>query len=269
MGRNGLLVARLLAAFKILAFGAAAAAAHEFWIELKHGTVDLGDTITADLIVGIMLRGTPYPYLPGYIVRFDVTANGKTEPVSGVPGDIPALRYTVKRPGLQVIAQQTVPYRLTYEDWALFRQYVAEEGFPDVEALHLKRGLPTMGFSERYTRYVKALVQAGPPRPGDSDVRTGLPFELLAEANPYKPGLDALPVRLYWHDKPAADVQIADFRDTGPVERRTVRTDAEGRARIPLQQGFHLLSAVRIDPVDNDTVVWHSHWAALSFVVGK
>jgi hypothetical protein len=216
-----------------------------------------------------MLRGTPYPYLPPYIVRFDVTADGKTEPVNGLAGDLPALNYVVLHPGLQVIAQQTVPYRVTYDDWEVFRKYGAEEGFPEVEVEHLKRGLPTTGFAERYTRYVKALVQAGPLRPGDCDVRTSLPFELVAEANPYQPGLDTLPVRLYWRDRPAADVQITVFRDTGTVERNTVRTDAEGRARIVLQPGFHLLSAVRIDAVDNDTVAWHSHWAALSFVVDR
>ena len=126
--------------------------------------------------VHIMLRGTPYPYLPQYIVRFDVTADGKAEPVTGLPGDLPALNYVAQHPGLQVIAQQTVPYRVTYEDWELFRKYVTEEGFPEIEGEHLKRGLPTTGFTERYTRYVKALVQAGPPRPGDRDVRTGLPF---------------------------------------------------------------------------------------------
>jgi len=249
--------------------GASTAVAHEFWIALKSGTVTPGDTITADLMVGIMLRGTPYPYLPQYIVRFDVTADGKAEPVTGLPGDLPALNYVAQHPGLQVIAQQTVPYRVTYEDWELFRKYVTEEGFPEIEGEHLKRGLPTTGFTERYTRYVKALVQAGPPRPGDRDVRTGLPFELMAEANPYQPGLDTLSVRLFWRDQPAADVQIAVFRDTGTVERRTLRTDAEGRARIVLQPGFYLLSAVRIDPVDDEPVVWHSHWAALSFIVGN
>ena len=269
MARNISAVARLTMGVALLAYGASPAAAHEFWIAPKSGVVTPGDTIVGDLMVGVMLRGNPYPYLPQYVVRFEVTAKGRTESVVGLPGDIPALSHTVHRAGLQVIVHQTVPFRATYDDWQLFRQYVVDEGFPEVEALHLKRGLPITGFSERYTRYVKALVQAGPPQSGDSDLRTGLPFELVAESNPYQAGLNSLAVRLYWRDEPAPDVQISILRDTGTVERRTVRTDKEGRARIALQAGRYLLSAVRIDPVENEPVVWFSHWAALSFIIGK
>jgi len=256
-------------ALTFFAWFALRCSAHEFWISLKSGQIGPGDDIVGDLMVGIMMRGNPYPYLPEYIVRFDVTAQRHTDPVGGMPGDLPALNYKTRAAGLQVIVHQTVPFRLTYGDWELFQRYVREEGFPEVEALHLERALPMTGFSERYTRYVKALVQAGPTLPDDADIRTGLPFEIVAEANPYEPGLAALPVRLYWRDQPAPNVQISILHDIGTVERQTVRTDASGRASIKLASGSYLLSAVRIDPVENDTVAWHSHWAALSFFTAK
>jgi hypothetical protein len=269
LGRNRSFIAGLLASLALVAYSASSAAGHEFWIAPKSGIVMPGETIVGDLMVGVMLRGTPYPYLPQYIVRFDVTAKGKTESVTGLPGDIPALKHLASPAGLQVIVHQTVPFRVTHSDWGLFQQYVIEEGFPEVEGQHLKRGLATTGFAERYTRYAKALVQAGPTQHEDRDFRTGLAFELVAEANPYQAGLDDLPVRLYWRDEPAADVQISIFRDTGTVERRTVRTDKEGRAHIGLQSGTYLLSAVRIDPVEDEPVLWNSHWAAMSFIVGN
>lgn len=259
----------IFTSFALLSGGASHAVAHEFWIALQSGAVEVGRSLVGDLMVGTMLRGTPYPYLPEYIVRFDVTTQNQTERVDGLPGDIPALNHTVRRAGLQVVAHQTVPFRVTYDDWSVFRQYVQEEGFPEVEARHVNRGLPMTGFSERYTRYVKALAQAGSPQPGDRDGRVGLPFELVAEANPYQAGLDSLPVRLYWRDAPAANVQISIFRDGGKVDRETMRTDDQGRARIALRPAKYLLSAVRIEPIENQSVVWYSHWAALSFNLGK
>jgi hypothetical protein len=178
------------------------------------------------------------------------------------------MRYRARQRGLHVIVHRTVPFRATYDDWTLFQRHVAEEGFPEVEAQHLARGLPTTGFSERYARYVKALVQVGPVQSGQVDFRTGLPFELVAEVNPYDPAAKVLPVRLFWQSDPASNVQISVMHDAGTVMRYVVRTDQNGRVRIPLQPGSYLLSAVRIEPVEHQPVVWSSHWAALSLVVG-
>ena len=93
-----------------------------------------------------------------------------------------------------MIAHHTIDFRVTYADWAVFRRYLADEGLDAFADLHRARGLPETGFAERYTRYAKALVQAGPADPADRDVRVGLPLELVAQANPYAAGVDALPV---------------------------------------------------------------------------
>lgn len=265
--RNTRCMLSAITAFTLLCYSISSAAAHEFWIALKSGIVAPGDPVVGDLMVGVLLQGTPYPYLPQSIVRFDAGARGRMEAVPGLPGDLPALHYKTREAGLQVIVHQTVPFRVTYADWDVFRRYLAEEGFPQIEQLHLGRGIPTTGFSERYTRYVKALAQAGPPRPDDRDIRAGMPFELVAEENPYRPGLATLPVRLYWRDREAPDIQISILHRSDSVTRRTARTDRDGRLRIPLAEGTYLLSAVRIDPVENEPVVWSSHWAALSFVI--
>ena len=147
------------AALIALALASAPAAAHEFWIALRDGTVAPGAVIVADLKVGQKLRGEPYPYLTSRFRSFTVTLGGTTTGVAGNEGDIPALSLIAERSGLHVIAQNTIAFRVTYDDWAVFRRYLADEGLDSFADLHRARGLPESGFAERYTRYVKALVQ--------------------------------------------------------------------------------------------------------------
>lgn len=255
----------MLSAGVVAILGAAPAAAHEFWIDPSAGRVEPGAGIEAQLRVGTMMKGEPYPYISRYFTRFSVTAGGVTEPVHGIEGDIPAMTGIPARSGLNVIAHETVPFIVTHEDWSAFRKYLTDEGFPSLEARHLARGLPETGFVERYIRHVKALVQAGPIDPADRDVWIGMPFEIVAEANPYQPDLASLPVRLFWRGEPLADWQIAVYRLADAATRENLRTDGEGRALVPLSPGEFLLSSVMLVEQEDTPVAWLSHWAALSF----
>jgi hypothetical protein len=255
-----------VAAIAALVLAGSSALAHEFWIAPRDGTVAAGAEIVAELKVGTMLRGEPYPYLSNRFRSFTVTVREWTAAVDGDEGDMPALAYATGQSGLHVIAQHTIDFRVTYEDWAVFRRYLAEEGLDRFADLHRARDLPDSGFSERYTRHAKALVQVGPVDPTDRDVRIGLPLELVAEANPYAAGVGILPVVLTWQGAPVANRLINVFRDDGTVTRTTVTTDETGRAMIPLAgNGEYLLNAVRLQAVEDAPVAWASHWATLSF----
>lgn len=240
--------------------------AHEFWIALENGKINPGDTIIGDLKIGVMLKGETYPYLSNRFKSFNVTNGDLTDKVTGNEGDIPALSYVTKQAGLHVISQQTTAFRVTYEDWGLFRRYLNEEGLEKFADLHQQRGLPANGFSERYTRCVKALVQVGPVISSQGDKQLGLPLELLAETNPYATNTDQLAVKLLWQGTPLDNWQITIFHDTGTVKRTTVMTDDHGQAVIPLSgAGEYLLNAVHLQAVDDTPVVWQSYWGTLSF----
>jgi len=255
-----------VASLAIAALPATPVSAHEFWIAPESGEISPGESIVADLMVGKMFKGEPYPYLSNRFRAFTVTVGGETSTIAGNDGDIPAVAMKAERSGLYVIALQTVAFRLTYDDWSKFRDYLALEGLDQFADLHRERGLPETGFAERYTRYAKALVQVGPFAASEADVRTGMPFELVAEDNPYSPRVEILRVSLIWRGVPVANHQISIFRNDGVVTRTTAITDAAGRASIPLPgDGEYLLNAVYLEPVDNAPVVWESHWASMSF----
>lgn len=157
-------------------------------------------------------------------------------------------------------------FRLTHDDWPAFLRYLDLEGLQDVEAEHRRRGLPETGFAERHTRHARALIQVGAPRPTDVDRPSGLPFELVAEGNPFLPGATTLTVRLTRDGAPVGDHQITLFHGADPAVRSSVRTDGQGRATIPLAGGGTcLLNAVVLDPVEDVPVAWESQWASLAW----
>ncbi len=123
-------------------------------------------------------------------------------------------------------------------------RFIKYEGLKGVLERHKERGLPEIGFREDYVRCAKALAIGGVA--DGEDRLVGMPLELLAEENPYVTQKSSLPVRLF---------------------ESTVRTDAEGRAQIPLTSfGFYLLNAVHMLEVEQKNgAVWKSYWGSLSF----
>lgn len=241
--------------------------AHEFWIEPASHRLSAPGAISADLKVGDNLKGSVFPYLSGRFISYQVDGPAGSQDVVGDEGDIPSLAYEARAPGLYVITYHSTADRLDYDDWTTFVDYADYEGLDGAVEAHLAADLPRTGFAEFYTRCAKALVQVGPPSPEDRDAAIGMPLELVALANPFASGLDELPVRLLWNGDGAADIQIAIFREADGVTRTTLRTDADGRAVVPLQGGGRfLLNAVRLArAAADDSVVWESHWASLTF----
>ena len=247
---------------------------HEYWIDASkfHPTPD--EEVTADLRVGSDLSGEVFPWLKQSFraVQLWSPDQGPT-PLTGRTGDIPALRLPSLDAGLHRISVETTPSFVIFETMDVFEDYLAYEGLTGILESHRSRSLPETGFGERYSRNARALIQSGPVIEGQTDAPTDMPFELVAQGNPYEPGLGSLPVRLTWQGEPAAGVQVALFHAAPEAEppqgvtRQLFTTDGEGLVTIPLQgQGLHLLSAVRIEPVeDSAAAVWQSWWASLSF----
>jgi len=251
--------------------------AHEYWIEPQKFHPAAATEIMADLRVGSDLSGEAFPWLRQSFrsVLFWPPGAGPV-PVSGRMGDLPALRLSPDSGGLHRVSVETTPSFVIYDKPDTFPAYLEYEGLTGVIESHRARGLPETGFGERYVRNARALLQVGPVVDGQADAPTGMPFELVAEGNPYAAGTATIGVRLFWQGAPAADTQVALFfappgaaRPDG-VERSLFRTDADGRVTVPIQgAGLHLLSAVRIEPVDDSAAaVWQSWWASLSFAPG-
>lgn len=247
---------------------ASAATAHEYWLSPHHAQVAVGEDIRADIRNGDRFRGPTFPFFPGQSARFDILRNGKTQRYSGTPGDHPAFQTSASEPGLWVLVHETAPSRITYASWADFEKFLTHKDMPQARARHVARGLPASGFSEVYTRHVKALIGVGSAE--GADQRTGMETEFLALTNPYTEDLsEGVLVGLLYRNAPRADAQIELFQRApdGTVSITIHRTDNRGLARLPVLPGHdYLLDAVVLRPAsEEDPAVWETLWAAMTF----
>ncbi len=216
------------------------------------------------------MRGSEFPYLANRFHGFTVTAGAQTREVTGTEGDIPALTFRPLGAGLHVIAYHSVADLAHYDSWDEFIRYLDKEGLAGIAAAHRARGLSETRFNESYTRYAKALVQVAPASDEDTDSPLGLELELVLETNPYAGGTEELTAILLWRGTPLEGAQLTVFRRRATVARAAVRTDADGRATLALHgPGEYLLNAVHMEPVEGASVVWHSHWASMTFRIGE
>lgn len=264
------------ACIAILCFWAAPGLAHEFWLEPDDSTAELGETTSIDMQVGQDFQGTKLPYLPDTVQSMMHWSPVGEQPVNARIGDIPVIQdIPLDQLGLHRFSLATNPAYVVFDSLAEFTDYLAYEGLEEVVKQHRQRELPDTDIAESYIRNSRTLVQVGPADASHIDAPTGMPFEIVALANPFVSGLTSLHVSLTWKNVPVANTQIAVFhRPKGAqtaldTTRHLLITDSQGRARLSLQKpGSYLLNAVRIDPVNGPgSVVWQSHWASLTFQI--
>lgn len=249
-----------------------AASAHELWLEPLDYQVAPGGQLQARVINGEDFRGTSLPYLPQRFQHFVVSSDARNVQVPGRPGDTPALNMSAQDDGLHVVAYQSKPQNLTYENWAKFQKFVDHKDFGDVRATHNARGLPEAGFQERYTRYSKTLIGVGTA--AGADKRMGLETEIVALTNPYTANLaGGVQVQVFYGTAPRPDAQVEVFAKTadGDVTVTFERTDANGIATIPVRPGvaYQLDAVVLREPTAEVAAAsgaeWETLWANLTF----
>lgn len=256
--------------------------AHEFWIEPESYRLQPGDALLAATRTGTDFAGGSAPFVDAWFVSLQLfnavdDQMGGTA-ITGRAGDVPAIRVSATQPGLNILTYHSSNSRIEYVGWKKFATFLHKEGVSWVIDQHRRRGLREHDIIEVYTRYAKSLVQVGSIVPGDIDRRTGMPYEIVVNGNPYdqsrRPTAD-LSVTVFRDDAPLAGAQVSIFHK--PVgksvssARRTVLTDSKGQARISFSgAGAYLLSAVDMTPASESIAsrsgaVWHSHWASVTY----
>ena len=251
-----------------LLLAAPPAAAHEFWLAPDAYQVAPGEAIAAATRNGERFSGRSLPFLPARTTRFEIVQGEDAAAAEGRIGDRPALLQAAPGEGLAILVHETGDQRVTYDEWDRFRRFAAHKGFPEAAEAHLARGLPRTPVRERFRRYAKSLVAVGGGQGADRPL--GLRAEIVALANPYVDDLDAMPVELRYEGRPAPDAQVEVFArgPDGEVGVTTLRTDAAGRARVPVEAGTeYMLDAVFIEPVEDGDADWMTHWANLTFAM--
>lgn len=272
MNRYGILLIISLLACKPLM-------GHEFWIAPDYPLLAEGQ-LEAQLKIGSDFDGSNRIYNPRHFQRFEIHDGASWQPVLGRMGDRPAVRLALPESGRAVLAYRSEPEWVTWQEWPKFTGFLEEKGAADLISLHRERGLAETGFSERYTRYAKAVI-AAPGQPL-ADQPAGLEFELRLLATPPVAEEGQIRVQLLWQGQPAAGLLvICQTRSGASLERsqtgqlaaamrQTILSDDKGEASCAGQPGTaYLIDAVRVAPLtdakDPRGSVWQSWWASLTF----
>lgn len=246
------------------------ATAHEFWIDPQDFTVEVGETLLADLRVGQEFSGAAMSFLPRNFDAFTVINGGAVIEVEGRFGDVPALNMGGLDNGLAVIVHQTTANQITWSEWERFLNFAIHKDLGDVTAMHEARGLSQEDVTEDYIRYAKSMVAVGEGAGDDS--RVGLRAELVALSNPYTDfNAGGVPMQLWYDDALQPDYQVELYAEdaAGEVTITLHRTDAEGVVLLPVEPGVtYMADAVfleAVEPAEEGDAIWVTHWANMTF----
>lgn len=251
----------------IVALSQAPLFAHDMWIEPGAYFPQPGQIVPVRLRVGQDLLGDPIPRDPSLINQFIVEDASGRRPIAGRNGADPAGFFRVDKPGVLVIGYRSNPSSVEL-DADKFNQYLKEEGLDAVSARRASRKETGLKARELFARCAKSLVLSGSPGSANADRPLGFTLELLAERNPYAlHSGEELPLRLTYENKPLAGALVTAMNRLNPMEKKTVRTDKDGRVRFRLNAGgmwmfkaVHMVAAPAGSNAD-----WSSYWASLTF----
>ena len=241
--------------------------AHDLWIEPTSFSPKPGQVVGAHLRVGVDLLGDPVPRIPALVNQFVVADSFGRRAVPGRDGADPAGVLRVARPGLHIVGYHSNASRVELPA-EKFNAYLQEEGLDAIVADRARRGESSNPARELFYRCAKSLLSSGPPSEAEIDQLLGFPLELVAERNPYAlPAGEELSVRLLYQGQPLAGALVVAMNRSSPAARLALRSDAEGRVRLPLRPGgMWLVKAVHMVAAPAGAEAeWASYWASLTF----
>ena len=187
-------------------------------------------------------------------------------------GDTSTFRFKAAGAGTYVLGVSTRP-NIIEMSADTFHLYLAEDGLPDELARRKKEGASNARVKERYHKHVKAFVQVGEARTDSYATPLGYAAELIPTSNPYslRAG-QTLRVTTLVDGKPAANQYVLYGGRTareGRIEQKSVRSDANGIAAIPItQRGTWYVKFINLTRLSGDPAAqYESKWATITFQV--
>lgn len=249
------------------------ASAHDYWLEPETFFPPVSKAVNVRLHVGEHLTSeAERPFQRKPTVRFQLLAIGVTEDLarSGKDGETPAAHFTPAKPGGHLIVLDRSPQLIKLEA-DRFNKYLAVEGLDAILNQRRKAGEEQKDGRERYSRYLKCLLQSGTEQDETFRRVLGQKLELVPQADPYRLKVgDQLPVQVLFDGKPLAGVRVAAYHraDGKPVEQVHMTT-AEGLVQIKLERsGTWLVRLVHMRRCEEAAAAdWESYWGAYTFGV--
>ncbi|HEU4472457.1 MAG TPA: DUF4198 domain-containing protein [Flavisolibacter sp.] len=256
----------------VLGFGLACLVfAHEYILLAAKYKVKRGEDLELRLFVsdGFNIEAER-PFQPVPTRRFElITALGTTDLSTTAEGAIPLVKRAVDFDGGGLFRLERDYARIALPT-AKFLEYLKTDHMEEILPLVVKTKQEQ---KERYTRYIKCLVQSGESYEDTVYKRvTGQEFEIVLLQNPYTLNRNGLlRARVFFKGSPLAGKVITARNRTGsePAIALTARTDAAGICSFRLsRKGEWFLHATHMIPCpDQNDSDWESFWTSYSFAL--
>jgi hypothetical protein len=175
----------------------------------------------------------------------------------------------VNKEGCLLLTGRTLPRRIELAP-EKFESYLKGEGLGEVIDWRKANGESSKPGRERYSKYVKSLLQSGPCDEYYQSV-VGFVIEIIPEQNPYgkRPG-SQLPIQILFRGRPAAGlkVEVSVFANGRTSTQAAGVSDSHGRVQVPLAaSGIYRLHVIKMERREAPEIDWESFWATLTFEV--
>jgi uncharacterized GH25 family protein len=154
---------------------------------------------------------------------------------------------------------------------AEFNKYLPAEGIPDILENRTRDGELDKDARYRYSKYVKAIFQAGNKTTDSYKTILGYAVEMVPQQNPYKlkkgASLDILCLK---DGKPLAGQIVTTGYEAGGkmLGETSARTDKDGMLKIKLSAaGKWYAKFINMVKIDDPKLNYESKWATLTFEI--
>ncbi|MGI9037107.1 MAG: DUF4198 domain-containing protein [Pyrinomonadaceae bacterium] len=187
-----------------------------------------------------------------------------------IEGAIPIYNFSAAKAGNYLLAMERNWSYIKIEP-KKFEDYLREDGMEYIIAEREKLGEREKEGRERYSRFIKSLLQVGDKRDATYKKQIGMKLEIMPLENPYSKKIgDSLNFQVLFDGKPLADRTV--FADNRASETQKMTTDKNGRVTMKIDnKGLWLVRLVNMRRCRQDCgeADWESFWGALSFGVEK
>ncbi len=251
------------------------ALAHDFYLIPASSSPELAADFDLALHVSETFPGEPTAWRSKQTREFYLLDGTGRLDLKGaaLEGDPLKARVRLRSEGTSVFALVSEPSYIEIEP-AKFEDYLKREGHEEI--LGMRKDMKARGAPgrERYSRYVKTLVDASGHGSDVARQRLGLTIEIVPDRRPsdLRPG-DLLPARVFFEGRPYSTGYLcatyAGYSVAHDDYAWCGRLDGEGRAHVPIRaSGWQLLRTSRMRALaGDDRADWVSYWAALTFEV--
>lgn len=265
---------RIIAAVSLLILLPSLGFSHEYWLEPETFFPSVGEKINLRMYVGEGLKiEEERPFQSEKTTLFKhffgkIAAAAR----NNEDNSMPFYSYTHEgEAGDHMFAVERNWSYITLEPQK-FEEYLREDGMECIIDERAKLKEADKDGRERYSRFLKTLLQVGNKLDNTYKMKSGLKLDITPRENPYsKKAGEQLGFQVTFDGKPLAGKAIfADNRDGDNITRVKLITDKNGRVNVKLdRKGVWLVRLVFMQRCKTDCgeADWESFWGAFSFGV--